>query len=145
VGADGEKHHPAMIHRAVLGSLERFIGLLIEQYAGDFPLWLAPVQARILPITDQQNDYALKVQEQLRQGNLRAEVDGRNEKVGYKIRQAELEKVPVMLIIGKKEVENETVSMRLKGKGDQGSRRVEEVISFMQDIIRKKQSIIEEG
>lgn len=142
VGVDGEKHHPAMIHRAVLGSLERFIGLLIEQYAGDFPLWLAPVQARVLPITDQQNDYALKVQEQLRAEDLRVEVDGRNEKLGYKIRQAELEKVPVMLIVGKKEVENGTVSMRLKGKGDQGSKQVEEVVSYMQDIIREKQSII---
>lgn len=144
-GADGERHRPVMIHRAVLGSLERFIGLLIEQYAGDFPLWLAPIQVRILPITDQQNEYAEKVKGQIAAEGLRVEVDLRNEKVGRKIREAELEKIPVMLIVGQKEVDNGTVSLRLKGKGDQGSKSCEEVIAYMKEIIRDKRSIIEEG
>jgi threonyl-tRNA synthetase len=144
IGSDGEKHQPVMIHRAILGSLERFIGLLVEQYAGDFPLWLAPVQARILPITDQQNDYALEVQSKLKHAGLRVEVDLRNEKVGRKIRESELEKVPVMVVIGKREVEEGTLSLRLKGIGDQGSRTVEEVVAYMQKTIEQKQSVTEE-
>ncbi|MCX6641339.1 MAG: threonine--tRNA ligase [bacterium] len=141
IGADGQKHRPVMLHRAILGSLERFIGLLIEQYAGDFPLWLAPIQGRILPITDQQHDYAVQIHQQLQAAGLRVEVDQRSEKIGYKIRQAELEKIPVMLIIGKKEVEAGTVSLRLKGKGDQGSRTTEEISAYMRDLIEKKQGI----
>ncbi len=144
IGADGEKHRPVMIHRAVMGSLERFIGLLIEQYAGDFPLWLAPVQARVLPITDQQNAYAEKVRAELDDAGLRVEADLRNEKVGRKIREAELQKVPVMLIVGKKEVEEGTVSLRLKGVGDRGARSLDEVIAFMRDNIAAKRSQIQE-
>jgi threonyl-tRNA synthetase len=138
IGMDGQKHRPVMLHRAILGSLERFIGLLIEQHAGDFPLWLAPVQAKILPITDQQHPYAEDLLKQLSAAGLRVEIDQRSEKIGYKIRQAELEKSPVMLIIGKMEAEANTVSMRLKGKGDQGSRTPEEVIQYMSELIEKK-------
>lgn len=145
IGADGEKHRPVMIHRAILGSLERFIGLLIEQYAGDFPLWLAPVQVRILPITDQQNGFAQEIESQLSGENLRVEVDLRNEKVGRKIREAELEKIPVMLIVGQKEMDEGTVSLRLKGRGDQGSRSVEEVVAYMKRTIQKKYSQTREG
>ncbi|MBU0519214.1 threonine--tRNA ligase [bacterium] len=143
-GADGEKHRPAMIHRAVMGSLERFIGLLIEQYAGDFPLWLAPVQARILPITDQLNDYSAEVRARLAAAGIRAEADLRNEKIGRKIREAELEKVPVMLIIGKQEMEARTVSLRFKGIGDQGSRSVDEIISLMTTTIADRKKEIKE-
>ena len=143
-GSDGEKHHPVMIHRAILGSLERFIGLLIEQYAGDFPLWLAPVQARILPITDQQNDFAVEVRKQMLAADIRAEADLRNEKIGRKIREAEIEKVPIMLIVGQREAEDGSVSMRLKGIGDQGKRSIEEVITHMKDVIKDKRSLKEE-
>ncbi len=140
IGADGERHRPAMIHRAILGSLERFIGLLIEQYAGDFPLWLAPVQARILPITDRQHDYAEQLRLKISASGLRVETDRRSEKIGYKIRSAELEKIPVMLVVGGREMESGAVSLRLKGKGDQGSKPVEEVIAIMQAVIQQKQS-----
>ncbi len=141
VDANGVKQRPAMIHRAVLGSLERFIGLLIEQYAGDFPFWLAPVQARVLPITDQQNEYALDVKQQLEDAGIRAEVDLRNEKVGRKIRDSEIEKVPIMLIAGKREAEEGTVSLRQRGKGDQGSSSLAEVVSYLQNSIEKRQGL----
>jgi threonyl-tRNA synthetase len=142
IGADGGRHRPAMIHRAILGSLERFIGLLIEHYAGDFPLWLAPVQARILPITDKQHEYAGKIKELMTKSGLRVEADQRSEKMGYKIRQAELEKVPVMLIVGGREAEAGTVSLRLKGKGDQGSKSVDDVVALMKQAVDQKESII---
>ncbi len=141
VDANGVKQRPAMIHRAVLGSLERFIGLLIEQYAGDFPFWLAPVQARVLPITDQQNEYALDVKQQLEDAGIRTEVDLRNEKVGRKIRDSEIEKVPIMLITGKLEAEEGTVSLRQRGKGDQGSSSLAEVVSYLQNSIEKRQGL----
>ncbi|TKJ42454.1 threonine--tRNA ligase [candidate division LCP-89 bacterium B3_LCP] len=145
VGSDGNKHQPVMIHRAVFGSLERFIGLLIEQYAGDFPLWLAPVQARILAITDDQNEYAQKIYDEMSAAALRVEIDVRNEKIGRKIREAEIQKIPIMLIVGKREVEDSTVSLRLKGKGDQGSQSVEEVVSFMREKIKNKQAVATGG
>jgi len=141
IGADGERHRPAMIHRAVFGSLERFLGLLIEQYAGDFPLWLAPVQARVLPITDKQHEYARQIQARMQAAGLRVEVDSRNEKIGYKIRQAELDKVPVMLIVGGREAEKGAVSLRVKGQGDQGSKNLEEVMVLMRDAIEGKRSL----
>jgi threonyl-tRNA synthetase len=130
-----------MIHRAILGSLERFIGLLIEQYAGDFPLWLAPVQARLLPITDKQHDFAVGVKDRMLKSGLRVEADLRSEKVGYKIRQAELEKVPVMLVVGGREAESGNVSVRLKGQGDQGVKSVDEVIAWMLEIVSQKSSL----
>jgi threonyl-tRNA synthetase len=114
VGADNSEHQPIMIHRALMGSLERFIGVLIEHYAGVFPLWFAPVQARILNITDDQADYSLEVYEQLRKAGLRIEKDLRNEKLNYKIREAQLAKIPFMLIIGDKEKEDGTVTIRLR-------------------------------
>jgi len=120
-GSDGQKHRPVIIHRAPFGSLERFIGLLIEHYAGEFPLWLAPVQAAILPITDLQLDYARKVYENLRHVGIRVELDDRNEKVGYKIREWETRKVPYMLVIGDREKQSESVAVRQHKKGDLGS------------------------
>jgi threonyl-tRNA synthetase len=118
---DGQKHRPIIIHRAPFGSMERFVGLLIEHYAGEFPLWLAPLQAVVLPITDQQLDYAKKVHEDLTQAGIRSELDDRNEKVGYKIREWETKKVPYMLVIGDREQQSDSVAVRQHKKGDLGS------------------------
>ena len=129
IGADNQPHRPVMIHRVIFGSIERFIGILIEHYAGAFPLWLAPVQAKILTITDRQNDYALQVLAQLEQAGLRAEADLRNEKIGYKIRAAQAEKVPYMLVLGDKEQEQQTAALRQRGAGDLGAFPIEEIIA----------------
>lgn len=120
-GADGEKHCPVMIHRVVFGSVERFIGVIIEHFAGAFPLWLAPVQVKILPIADRHLDRALEIKKALEQKGVRVEADDRSEKIGYKIREAQLQKIPYMLVIGDKEVEEGTVSVRHRGEGDIGS------------------------
>jgi len=112
VGRDGQLHRPAMLHRAILGSLERFIAIYLEHTAGDFPLWLAPVQATVLPITERHADYAAKVRDALVARGLRAELDARNEKLNLKIREAELAKIPVMLVVGDQEVANGTVTPR---------------------------------
>ncbi len=120
-GEDGQKHRPIMIHRVVFGSIERFIGILIEHYAGKFPVWLAPVQVKILPVSDKSMDYAKQVEETLKAAGVRAETDTRNEKIGYKIREAQLEKLPYMLIVGDKEKEEGTVAVRMREKGDIGS------------------------
>ena len=125
-GEDGQKHRPIMIHRVVFGSIERFIGILIEHYAGKFPVWLAPVQVKVLPVSDKSLEYAKSVETALREKGLRAETDARNEKIGYKIREAQLEKVPYMLIVGDKEREEGTVSVRMREKGDVGAMAVEE-------------------
>ncbi|MDP1676419.1 MAG: threonine--tRNA ligase, partial [Bacteroidota bacterium] len=128
IGSDGQKHRPVIIHRAPFGSMERFVGLLIEHYAGEFPLWLAPVQAVILPITDGQLEYAQKVVAQLSEAGLRVEIDSRNEKIGYKIREHEMKKIPFMLVVGEKEKEANSVSVRQHKKGDIGVMAVTEVI-----------------
>ncbi|MDE7223781.1 MAG: threonine--tRNA ligase, partial [Acetatifactor sp.] len=112
MGADGEKHRPIMLHRVVFGSIERFIGILIEHYAGKFPLWLSPVQVKILPVSDKYLGYAKEIAEQLRKQDIRTEIDERDEKLGYKIREARMDRVPYMLIIGEKEQRNHTVSVR---------------------------------
>ena len=129
IGADNQPHRPVMIHRVIFGSIERFIGILIEHYAGAFPLWLAPVQAKILTITDRQNDYALQVLAQLEQAGLRAEADLRNEKIGYKIRAAQAEKAPYMLVLGDKEQEQQTAALRKRGEGDLGAIPIGEIIA----------------
>jgi threonyl-tRNA synthetase len=121
VGEDGNLHRPVMIHRAVMGSLERFLGILIEHFAGVFPTWLAPVQARVLPITDRQADYAANVVAQLKKAGLRVDLDSRNEKVGYKIREAEMQKVPYILVVGDKEMEAGSVAVRRRGQKDLGA------------------------
>ena len=134
IGEDGEKHRPVMLHRVIFGSIERFIGILIEHYAGAFPVWLSPVQVKILPITDNQHEYAYKVREMLEEKGIRVEVDDRNEKTGYKIREAQLQKVPYMLIVGEKEVEENTISIRSREEGDIGTKTVEE---FAKEILEK--------
>ena len=131
VGADGEKHRPIMIHRVVFGSIERFIGILIEHFAGAFPTWLAPVQVKVLPISDKYMDYAEKVKAALDAENIRAEVDTRSEKIGYKIREAQKNKIPYMLVVGQKEEEEGVVSVRSRFKGDEGQASLE---SFIENI-----------
>lgn len=124
-GADGEKHRPIMIHRVAFGSIERFIGILIEHFAGKFPTWLSPVQVKILPVSEKFAEYAKKVSDDLKAQGIRVETDDRNEKLGYKIRSAQMEKVPYMLIVGEKEVEEGTVSVRKRDEGDIGSMKTE--------------------
>jgi threonyl-tRNA synthetase len=128
VGADNAEHRPVVIHRAIFGSFERFIALLIEHYAGAFPLWLSPVQAVILPIADRHVEYARSVRDRLANAGLRVELDERQEKIGYKIREAQLQKVPYMLVTGDREAAEATVSVRTRAGGDQGAKRVEEFI-----------------
>jgi threonyl-tRNA synthetase len=139
-GADNEDHRPVMIHRALLGSFERFIGILIEHYAGEFPLWLSPVQAAVLPIADRHVEYAWKVAEQLRGVSLRAEVDERSESVGRKIRDAELHKAPYMLVVGDAEAEAGTVAVRRHREGDIGTVPVQEFLeSALEEVSSKRQ------
>ena len=138
VGADGEKHRPIMIHRVIFGSIERFIGILIEHYAGKFPTWLAPVQVKILPITDKHLEYSLKLEKEMKQKGIRVEVDTRNEKIGYKIREAQLSRVPYMLVIGDKEVESGEVAVRSRDKGDLGAVTVENFINYTIKEIEEK-------
>ncbi|HPA27338.1 MAG TPA: threonine--tRNA ligase [Acidobacteriota bacterium] len=138
VGSDNQPHRPYMIHRALLGSLERFFGILIENFAGAFPLWLAPEQARVLPIADRHIPHAQSVAERLRAEGLRAGVDARAEKINYKIREAQLEKVPYMLVIGDKEQENGTVSVRTRSGGDKGSFSLDSFLSDAKGRIKEK-------
>lgn len=139
VGADSEKHRPIMLHRAVLGSIERFIGILTEHYAGAFPIWLAPVQVKLLPIADRHLDYVRELDEKLKAAGIyRTEVDTRSEKIGYKIREAQLEKVPYMLIVGDKDIENGVVSVRSHSGGDLGTMTLDEFISRAKDEIARK-------
>ena len=119
-GADNEKHRPVMIHRVVLGSIERFIGVITEHFAGAFPAWLAPVQVKVLPITDRAADYADQVAKTLSDAGYRVETDHRSEKIGYKIREAQLQKIPYMLVVGDKEAEAGTVAVRHRSGGDEG-------------------------
>lgn len=130
-GADGKAHQPIMIHRALMGSIERFFGILVEHYAGAFPTWLAPVQAIVLPISEHQHDYAVKVTEQLKAAGLRADVDLRNEKAGYKIRESEKAKIPYMLVVGAREQQAEAVSIRKRGGEDKGSQSVMAAIDLI--------------
>jgi threonyl-tRNA synthetase len=132
IGADGKEHRPYMVHRALLGSLERFFGILIEHYAGAFPLWLAPVQVVMIPVTDKQLAAAEGIAAQLRARDWRVQVDARPEKMGAKIRDAQMQKVPYMLIMGGREVENGTVSVRSRAAGDQGVMTLEAFIAQME-------------
>ena len=138
IGADGEKHRPIMIHRVAFGSIERFIGILIEHFAGAFPTWLAPVQVKILPISDKHMEYARKVEDALLEEGIRCEVDARAEKIGYKIREARLEKVPYMLVVGAKEEEEELVSVRSRFAGDEGQKKLKDFISDIKEEISSR-------
>lgn len=138
VGKDNEKKRPIMIHRTILGSIERFMGILIEHYAGKFPAWLAPVQISILPISDKFNDYAYELKKQFNDNGLRVEVDDRTEKIGFKIREAQLQKIPYMLIVGEREVEENTVSVRKRDEGDLGQLSVEKFIRKIVEEVENK-------
>jgi threonyl-tRNA synthetase len=138
VAEDGRKHQPLMVHRALYGSIERFFGILIEHYAGAFPVWLAPVQAVVLPITDRHTEYAQKVIDQLKAAGLRVELDDRKEKVNLKIRDAQLQKVPYMLVVGDREAQDGTVSVRNRKHADQGAQKVEEFLANIQRLIDTK-------
>ncbi len=138
IGADGEKHRPVMVHRTIYGSIERFIAILTEQYAGAFPTWLAPLQVIVIPISEKQYEYADDLAKKLESFDIRVESDNRGEKVGYKIREAQLRKIPYMLIIGDKEVENSTVSVRDRKEGDIGSMNLEDFINKIEKEIKDK-------
>jgi threonyl-tRNA synthetase len=138
VGEDGKKHQPLMVHRALYGSVERFFGILLEHYAGAFPMWLAPVQAIVLPITDKQIDYARQVTSRLQDAGIRAELDDRKEKVNLKIRDAQLQKIPYMLVIGGREAESDSVSVRNRKHGDQGVQKLDEFIASARQLIETK-------
>jgi len=140
IGTDGAKHRPIMIHRVAFGSIERFFGILIEQFAGAFPTWLSPVQVKVLPISDKYNDYAKKVREQLEELNIKVEVDDRAEKIGYKIREAQLQKIPFMFVVGEKEVENGAVSVRERQKGDMGSMSIDEISKIILNKIETREN-----
>jgi threonyl-tRNA synthetase len=138
IGADNAAHRPVMIHRAPFGSLERFIGILIEHYAGAFPLWLSPVQVAVLPVSDKFLDYATSVDQQLRSSGVRSELDRSPEKVGAKIRRATLQKVPYMLIVGGREQESQTVSVRHRTEGDLGAMALDKLIEAVGQEIQTK-------
>ena len=138
IGADGEKHRPIMIHRVVFGSIERFIGILTEHFAGAFPTWLAPVQVKFLPIADRHADYARGIMEKLEAKGIRCELDDRSEKTGFKIRAAQMEKVPYMIIVGDKDVEAGTVSVRSRKNGDEGATTVDEFVARIEKEIAEK-------
>ena len=137
-GEDGLKHRPVMIHRVVYGSIERFIGILIEHYAGAFPAWLAPTQVRILPITDKHVAYAKELNDKMFALGLRVYLDERNEKIGYKIREAQVQKIPYMLVIGDKEVEEGAVAVRRRSEGDLGAMKADDFIAMLQKEITEK-------
>ncbi len=138
IGKDGNPHRPVVIHRAILGSSDRFISFLIEETKGHFPLWLAPTQVKILPIGENQLEYAKMVQTKLINENLRVELDDREEKIGYKIREAQLEKVPYMLILGQKEVEGNSVGVRSSKEGDLGAMTLEDFVQKLNSEMNKK-------
>ena len=139
-GADGEKHRPIMIHRVAFGSIERFIGILIEHFAGAFPTWLAPVQVEVIPISDKHLDYATKVLDTLKAAGIRADIDTRAEKMGYKIREAQLQKIPYMLVVGGKEEENEAVSVRSRFKGDEGQMKLDDFLAGIKEEIANREN-----
>ena len=137
-GADGAKHRPVMIHRVVFGSVERFIGILTEHFAGAFPLWLAPVQVKVLPISEHQHAYTKEVADKLTAAGFRLELDDRNEKIGYKIREAQLEKVPFMLILGDKEMESGAVAVRSRSEGDLGAMSLDDLIAKLSQMVKNR-------
>ena len=140
VGQDGDKYRPVILHRTIFGSMERFLGILIEHYAGAFPTWLAPVQVSILPISDKFNGYAEEVKRKLENMDIKVETDTRSEKIGYKIREAQLQKIPYMFIVGEKEIESDTVSVRERAAGDVGSKTIDEITKEIITKIKNRES-----
>lgn len=143
VGQDGEKHRPIMIHRVAFGSIERFIGILIEHYEGKFPVWLAPVQVKILPISDKFMDYCKEVYDILLDKGIRVELDDRSEKIGYKIREAQLQKIPYMLVLGEKEVNDKSISVRSRDKGELGAMALNAFVDMVEEEIKTRKNSLE--
>src|SRR5262249_40897336 len=137
---DGHVHTPVMVHRALFGSIERFFGVLIEHYTGAFPVWLSPVQAVVLPISDRHAAYAREVAEELRRGKVRAPLGDRNEKLNARIRDSQLQKIPFMLVVGDREAENRTVAVRRRDSGDAGSRPLAEFVGWIRELIDTRAS-----
>ena len=138
IGSDGEKHRPIVIHRVIFGSIERFIGILIEHFAGKFPTWLAPLQVKILPISDKFIGYSNEVKEKLEANGIRVEIDLRGEKIGYKIREARNERVPYIIVIGEKEENNKNISLRSRENGDEGTVNLSSFIDRVSDEVKNK-------
>ena len=138
IDSDGVHKRPYMVHRAIFGSLERFFGVLVEHFGGYFPLWIAPVQAIVLPITDKQMEYAGRVVEQFRAAGIRTELDDRSEKVGFKIREAETQKIPYMVVVGDKEIQSSSASVRHHGEGDQGVFPIDTIIERLTNEIKSR-------
>jgi threonyl-tRNA synthetase len=138
IASDGLGHQPVMLHRALLGSVERFLGVLIEHYAGAFPIWLAPVQAVVIPISERHQEYARQVKRRLAEANLRVEVDDRNEKMGFKIRAAQTQKIPFMLVVGDKELQSGEVSVRNRFLGDEGSQSMESFLEKIGELVKDR-------
>ncbi|MEG0249236.1 MAG: threonine--tRNA ligase [Peptostreptococcus sp.] len=141
VGKDGEKHRPVMIHRVCLGSIERFIGILIENYAGKFPVWLAPCQVKVISVSDKYNDYANEVMSKLFDQGIRVELDSRTEKVGFKIREAQLEKIPYMIVVGEKESSEKNIAVRSRDEGELGSMQIDEFLSKIDKQIEERENV----
>jgi threonyl-tRNA synthetase len=138
IGEDGKAHQPLMVHRALYGSIERFFGILIEHYAGAFPVWLAPIQVIVLPITDRQTEYAKGIQKQLDAAGIRVTVDERSEKVNFKIREAQMQKIPYMLVVGDREQQNQQVAVRNRKHGDLGVKTLDEFLGEIRGLIESK-------
>jgi threonyl-tRNA synthetase len=138
IASDGQAHQPVMLHRALLGSVERFLGVLIEHYAGAFPIWLAPVQVVVIPISEKHHEYSKQVLSRLAEANLRVEIDDRNEKMGYKIRAAQTKKIPYMLVIGDKEAQSGQVSVRNRFQGDEGAQPLESFLEKIEGFVRNR-------
>lgn len=138
VGSDGEKHRPIVIHRVVFGSIERFIGILIEHFAGKFPTWLSPVQVKILPISNKFNSYSEKIKDKLSSEGIRVEIDQKDEKIGYKIREARNERVPYIIIVGEKEEAENNISLRSRSNGDEGTLNLEALIERINNEVKNK-------
>jgi len=139
IGSDGEKHRPIVIHRVIFGSIERFMGILIEHFAGKFPTWLAPIQVKVLPISNKFNDYCANIKKELSTNGIRVEMDYRDEKIGYKIREARNERVPYIIVVGEKEEKEKKISLRSRKNGDEGILKLEDLIERISKEIKNKE------
>ncbi len=139
IGSDNEKHRPIVIHRVIYGSIERFLGILIEHFAGKFPTWLAPVQVKVLPISNKFNEYSESIKKKLSENGIRVEMDYRDEKIGYKIREARNERIPYIIVVGEKDEKENTISLRSRKNGDEGTFKLESLIERISNEIRNKE------
>ncbi len=139
IGSDNDRHRPIVIHRVIYGSIERFLGILIEHFAGKFPTWLAPVQVKVLPISNKFNEYSESIKKKLSENGIRVEMDYRDEKIGYKIREARNERIPYIIVVGEKEEKEDTISLRSRKNGDEGTFKLESLIERISNEIRNKE------